>query len=1690
MAVPDKLNGRYEIKEVLGQGGMGLVFRAWDATVKRDVAVKTLRDAPTRAALQMFQKECGVLAAMSHPNIVEIFDVGEFEDDGVSKPYFVMPLLPGSTLDKLIKVASHRLTVERVVDMMCQACRGLQAAHERGLIHRDIKPSNIFVMDDDSVKVIDFGVAHMAETGLSVGIKGTLLYMAPEQLQMKPATPASDIYSLGVVCYETLTRRRPFEGGGEAAIANAILRVVPPPVCDLNPAASQTLSRVIHKALAKQPWNRYTSAREFADTLQKGLRNERIEFFNPELLRPRIARATAAFEQGDLQFASEILSELEAEGHIDPAIVPLKRQIEGSGKQKTIAQLLESARTRFDNDEYPLSLQKVQEILELDPGNAPALGLKASIQNKMTARKMEEWFRLAQQHLDNQAWSHAREALHNLLQLKANEPRAVQLMAEVDRREQEFLRIRKEKEELYHSALEAWNAGEVTTALSRMQKVVELDNKAPETAAPDRAASYQTFYNKVRSEHESLKNSYDEAKKLLEGRSFAQALAIVDEWLAKYPGHALFQALKFDIEEQQRQELSARIAEIDHQMETEPDLDRRLSLLQQAVAEYPGEPHFERQIRPIREKRDLVSSIAAKARYHEERGQLVEALAQWEILNTIYSQYPGLAFEVERVTKKKEQHALSEAKNRWTSQIDAAMATGEYGRAPELVTAAEAEFPNDSELAQMKQLATDSAARAEEAAKLLSEGQALSQDKSFDEGIGTMRRALDLNPRSQTIKSAIVEALVERARAVVDADWREAEPLIQQALAIDPSHLLAKNLRIIAQDRKRDEAVNNCFTQARQFRASGDLESAVAEAEKCLAAYPLDPRLAQLRDILAKELGDTRRAKTRPGDLESLHQIEQQTAGATEAAEVRAALDQARAVAGGYPNDAEFDQIVRALEQKLAELKRTAAAAGFEATATSIALPGPRPFEEMPTAQMPVALPPPPKPPAAPPPPLPIPGGNIPTVATAPPLDGPPPQGSAVFAIPNLPPPPLTPTRTQAPGAPAWGVPPPAPPPVKRPLSRNAILAGAGALAVILVLAAVALLAPKLFKKAPPPAAMVRLQVHTLPPGATIRVNGKIRGTSNFELEDKPGSYQIDALLDGYQPASATAELKPGPAAPIELTLQPLPQTVRLVTDFNDAKAGLDDQEPRAAQDGLVTFDAVDSGKHTMKLLSRLGQAQLDFALSPGAVPQLGTPPTVKDTSALVIGTFNGQARVYTTLPAAKVLLDGAAAGDAAPDGLQLSNLAPGTHEIAIVSGQTQIKRVIQMGTAPELSAFFQSDQNVGTIVILTTGEDGVDVFVDGKKYRNQTSRGGQLRIQRAPKEYHIRVAKPGFGEQPEQTVQIAKGDEKKLVFKLVPLPTTAHLTLEGTPGAEVLVDQSSVGTVLADGTFQVSNLSPGEHAIELRKGRQSSRPVRKTFVAGQTVSVAGTEVALLSGNGTLRVSVTPSLAAVTVARSGRAPQALTTSTVELEEGSYTVTAHAAGYLERSQQVQVTGGQAITVTLALPREQHKPVATGMEGWDQPGAWQQDGGWWVRQGGGLVLYGAVGKPGTYEFTLMTASHGLLHGKSLQWFAGYSDPRNYVLFRLDRDAFHRIQVANGKRNELLKQNRTLKSKEMSATIRVDVGPGLVVTRLLEDGNWVVLDSWSAPDINFAERRFGVLVEGKDEVRLSGFKFTPRE
>src|SRR5712692_7982706 len=190
---------------------MGVVYKAYDKVMKREVAIKTLLDIKNPAALELFYKEWRVLSTIVHPNIVGIYDIGEFEQNDQARPFFVMPLLEGVTLDKLIREHSPLLG-ESGVEIIVQACRGLQAAHEKGLVHRDVKPSNIFVMDDASVKLIDFGIARLVSRESRTGLKGTVYYMAPEQFQLKPSTALSDIFSLGVVCYEVLAPRRPFQG--------------------------------------------------------------------------------------------------------------------------------------------------------------------------------------------------------------------------------------------------------------------------------------------------------------------------------------------------------------------------------------------------------------------------------------------------------------------------------------------------------------------------------------------------------------------------------------------------------------------------------------------------------------------------------------------------------------------------------------------------------------------------------------------------------------------------------------------------------------------------------------------------------------------------------------------------------------------------------------------------------------------------------------------------------------------------------------------------------------------------------------------------------------------------------------------------------------------------------------------------------------------------------------------------------------------------------------------------------------------------------------------------------------------------------------------------------------------------------------------------------------------------------------
>lgn len=855
------LKDRYELREPLGQGGMGVVYRAYDAVLKCDVAVKTIREAPDRTALQLFYRECEVLVKLNHPNIVPILDIGEFEERGSAKPYFVMPLLSGMPLDKLIRTAGTRLTAERRVEILSQVCRGLSAAHERGLVHRDLKPANVFVMPDYSAVIIDFGIAHIVNAGIT-GQKGTLYYMAPELIEGKPPSPASDIFALGVMAFEVFTRRRPFDGPTEGEIVEAILRGSPPGASDVDPTLNQSVSRVIHKAMAKQPWHRFATAREFAECLEKAHRGEAIEYFDSTHLGPRIQRAKTTFAQGDTQFALEIVTELEAEGHLDPEMKLLRMQIDASLRQDRVRRLLEAARSRFDVEEYPLALQKIQETLELDPGNAEALSLRAKIESSRGEMQIESWFRLVRQHAENCAFVHAREALQNILQIRPQDTRATGLLSEIERREQEYRRSLQEKERLYQAAVEAHQKGDLSSAITKLELVIDMDRRAPESQG--RANVYQSFYNDVRSEYETIRNAYAEARKHLEDRNFSRALAISDQYLAKYPAHALFQSLRFDAEEQQRLHLSAYIAEIDRRVEAETDPERKVGIINEAAERYPDETHFKRLRKIMDERLNLVSAIVAKARYHEESGQFNEALGQWEILRTIHNRYPGLQLEIDRVIARREQQTRMESKARWAREIDACMEAGEYRRALDACRRALEESPEDGELQALQELARQGAEHCEEAQRLQAQGEQLFAEGSFEEGLELLWKAHQLDARSEPVRRSLVDRLSTRAQSLLATDWRAAEVLIQHALGCDPDHAGAGGVLALLDDLKREEYLNQAMVRIRQAQASGDLSGAAAELQGALSFCGNEPRLLQLRATLETRLGEVARPPAAP----------------------------------------------------------------------------------------------------------------------------------------------------------------------------------------------------------------------------------------------------------------------------------------------------------------------------------------------------------------------------------------------------------------------------------------------------------------------------------------------------------------------------------------------------------------------------------------------------------------------------------------------------------------------------------------------------------------------------------------------------------------------------------------------------------------------------------------------------------
>ena len=260
--------GKYELHQLLGEGAMGIVWKAYDTVLRRYVALKLLSSSfrKTKDMQERFLREARAAGAIQHANIVTVYDLGESE----GQLYIAMELVEGRDLSDMIALRDP-LALERKLDITMEVLAGLHFAHQRGVIHRDVKPSNVRIMPDGRIKIMDFGIARLqkADATGSGAIVGTPTYMAPEQITNGAITAATDVFSVGCLLYELLCYRRPFEAESVHGVLYQVLTTEPRPLRTVAPSIPAALERVVAKAMNKVPHERYESAGQMMSTLQQ-----------------------------------------------------------------------------------------------------------------------------------------------------------------------------------------------------------------------------------------------------------------------------------------------------------------------------------------------------------------------------------------------------------------------------------------------------------------------------------------------------------------------------------------------------------------------------------------------------------------------------------------------------------------------------------------------------------------------------------------------------------------------------------------------------------------------------------------------------------------------------------------------------------------------------------------------------------------------------------------------------------------------------------------------------------------------------------------------------------------------------------------------------------------------------------------------------------------------------------------------------------------------------------------------------------------------------------------------------------------------------------------------------------------------------------------------------------------------------
>ena len=862
---------------------MGYLFLAWDPMLERQVAIKRLRD-DNDELRERFAREARSVARLRHPKIVTIYDVGE--QDG--EPFIAMEYIVGQTMAEIIR-AGVPLPITRKLEIISELCDGLGFAHKAGIVHRDVKPANVMVEPEGSIKILDFGIARIAESGMTQAgmLIGTLNYMSPEQVAGLVVDSRSDIFAVGAVFYELLAYRQAFPGGLHNGILNKILSEDPPPLPTVCPGLDPEISHVVERALRKEPDARF---QDLASMRKEIMRiQQRLESLPPEVLAgasPPPINENATTNPPD-----------------SPHALPTTER-ENIQRQKNIAEYLDQAYSALARHDFNAAAAAARQALQLDPDLHEAAEIQQRIQLGRESRQVEQWLSDAQKLLAAGSLADAQAVADQAFTAAPGLPAATKLREAIDAVRREIGEERRRADAL-KAALARAEALLVSGPLDAAAKAAaEALSLAPE--APDARALQQRIHHAIE-EREALERRVDQ---LLHDADSAVVAGRYDDAIAALrdfrPEHSRVMAALAQVTEserihrereavRQREEsiaaaLAAAAALSSHdeaiaRLRDAQALDPNHAGVREALADRERVAAREREERRLAQERQRqVDAAIARAKETSAHDIAIAILKEAQLID------PGrddlrLAMEQREVAlaHQREQERLArERQERIAGAIAKAQRTESHEAAIAILTEA---LERDSEQPELRQALKEREAlltqqreqerlareRQEQIAAVITNAKGVA---SHDAALALLRSAQRIDPNHPELRLVIEqrEAAISReqeearrlaerekkiatviAKAARTRHHQAAITILNEAVALDPDHAEAKRLievrraEMAEEERQARERAEQIAVAIARANETTSHETAIATLQN---AQRLDPQHQQLRQAL------------------------------------------------------------------------------------------------------------------------------------------------------------------------------------------------------------------------------------------------------------------------------------------------------------------------------------------------------------------------------------------------------------------------------------------------------------------------------------------------------------------------------------------------------------------------------------------------------------------------------------------------------------------------------------------------------------------------------------------------------------------------------------------------------------------------------------------------------------------------